>query len=125
VSHSLFACDLFSRPLSDSFIFLTLIWHVVVLKFINFRFALFTPSRRLSITILLCRKRKTGTRIRSGYLPSSTRSASDPNPKLYYPGITRISPEYKNTRTRIRKMVPNQYPYPVPISGTLPVFTPT
>jgi hypothetical protein len=22
-------------------------------------------------------------------------------------------------------MVPNQYPYPVPISGTLPVFTPT
>jgi hypothetical protein len=22
-------------------------------------------------------------------------------------------------------MVPNQYPYPVPVSGTLPVFTPT
>jgi hypothetical protein len=29
--------------LSDSFIFLTLTWLVVVLKFINFRFALFTP----------------------------------------------------------------------------------
>jgi hypothetical protein len=22
-------------------------------------------------------------------------------------------------------MVPNEYPYPVPVSGTLPVFTPT
>jgi hypothetical protein len=31
------------RPLSDSFIFLTLTRLVVVLKFINFRFALFTP----------------------------------------------------------------------------------
>jgi hypothetical protein len=29
--------------LSDSFTFLTLTWLVVVLKFINFRFALFTP----------------------------------------------------------------------------------
>jgi hypothetical protein len=83
--------------------------------------------------MLLCRKRKNGypnsgypypTRI-SGYLPGSTRSVSDPNPKLYYQGITRIRPEYKNTRIRIRKIVPNQYPYPVPISGTLPVFTPT
>jgi hypothetical protein len=36
------------RPLSDSFIFATLTRLVVVLKFINFRFALFTPSRRLS-----------------------------------------------------------------------------
>jgi hypothetical protein len=56
------------------------------------------------------------------YLPGSTRSVSDPNPKLYYPGITRIHPEYKNIC--IRKMVPNQYPYPVPVSGTQPVFTP-
>jgi hypothetical protein len=43
VSHSLFARDLFSPSLSDSFIFLTLTRLVVVLKFINFRFALFTP----------------------------------------------------------------------------------
>jgi hypothetical protein len=59
------------------------------------------------ITILLCRKRKNGysysTRI-SGYLPGSHRSVSDPNPELQYPGITRIRPEYKNTRIRIRKM---------------------
>jgi hypothetical protein len=48
MSHSLFACDLFLPSLSDSFIFLTLTRLVVVLKFINFRFALFTPSRRLS-----------------------------------------------------------------------------
>jgi hypothetical protein len=41
----------FAPCLSDSFIFLTLIRLVVVLKFINFRFALFTPSRRLSIGI--------------------------------------------------------------------------
>jgi hypothetical protein len=34
---------LFSPSLSDSFIFLTLTRLVVVLKFINFRFALFTP----------------------------------------------------------------------------------
>jgi hypothetical protein len=33
----------FSSSLSDSFIFLTLTRLVVVLKFINFRFALFTP----------------------------------------------------------------------------------
>jgi hypothetical protein len=33
----------FSPSLSDSFIFLTLTRLVVVLKFINFRFALFTP----------------------------------------------------------------------------------
>jgi hypothetical protein len=39
----------FAPSLSDSFIFLTLTRLVVVLKFINFRFALFTPpSRRLS-----------------------------------------------------------------------------
>jgi hypothetical protein len=37
------------RPLSKSFIFLTLTRLVVVIKFANFRFALFTPpSRRLS-----------------------------------------------------------------------------
>jgi hypothetical protein len=38
------------RPLSDSIIFLTLTRLVVVIKFVNFRFALFTPppSRRLS-----------------------------------------------------------------------------
>jgi hypothetical protein len=85
------------------------------------------------ITILLCRKRKNGypnsgypypTRL-SGYLPGSTRSVSDPNPKLHYPGITRIRTEYKKTRIRIRKMVPNQYLYPVPVLGTLPVFIPT
>jgi hypothetical protein len=35
-----------------------------------------------------------------------------PYPKLYYPDITCIRPEYKNTR--IRKMVLNQYPYRVP-----------
>jgi hypothetical protein len=33
----------FSPSLSDSFIFLTLTRLVVVLKFINFRFALFNP----------------------------------------------------------------------------------
>jgi hypothetical protein len=43
VSHSLFACDLFLRPLSGSFIFLTLTWLVVVINFVNFSFALFTP----------------------------------------------------------------------------------
>jgi hypothetical protein len=38
------------HPLSDSIIFLTLTRLVVVIKFVNFRFALFTPppSRRLS-----------------------------------------------------------------------------
>jgi hypothetical protein len=30
------------------------------------------------------------------YLSGSPRSVSDPNPKLQYPGITRIRPEYKN-----------------------------
>jgi hypothetical protein len=38
-----------------------------------------------------------------GYLPGSTRSVSDPNPKLQYPGITCICLEYKNTRIHIRK----------------------
>jgi hypothetical protein len=42
------------RPLSDSFIFLTLTRLVVVIKFVNFRFALFTPpSRRLSLALAL------------------------------------------------------------------------
>ena len=42
---SLFICSrfVFAPSLSDSFIFLTLTRLVVVLKFINFRFALFTP----------------------------------------------------------------------------------
>jgi hypothetical protein len=42
---SLFICPRFVFPssLTDSFIFLTLTRLVVVLKFINFRFALFTP----------------------------------------------------------------------------------
>jgi hypothetical protein len=39
----------FAPSLSDSFIFLTLTRLVVVIKFVNFRFALFTPSRRLSV----------------------------------------------------------------------------
>jgi hypothetical protein len=56
MSHTLFACDLFSPSHLDSFIFLMLTRLVVVLKFINFRFALFTPppSRRLSPS-LWCR----------------------------------------------------------------------
>jgi hypothetical protein len=33
----------FAPSLSDSFIFLTLTWLEVVLKFVNFKFALFTP----------------------------------------------------------------------------------
>jgi hypothetical protein len=53
-----------------------------------------------------CIKRKNGypypTRI-SRYLPCSPRSVSDLNPKLHYPNITRIHPEYKNTRICIRK----------------------
>jgi hypothetical protein len=32
----------------------------------------------------------------SRYLLGSARLESDPNPKLYYPGITRICPEYKS-----------------------------
>jgi hypothetical protein len=43
------------------------------------------------------------TRI-SWYLSGSPRSVSDPNPKLNYPGIIRIYPEYKNTRICIEKM---------------------
>ena len=42
------------------------------------------------------------TRI-SGYLPGSSRFVSDPNPKLQYPGITRIRLECKNTSICIRK----------------------
>jgi hypothetical protein len=49
VSHSLFAHDLFLSPLSDSFLFLTLTRLVVVIKFINIRFACSPPSRRLSV----------------------------------------------------------------------------
>jgi hypothetical protein len=58
-----------------------------------------------------------GTRIRSrisGYLPGSPRSVSDPNPKLQYPGITRIRPKYKNTRIHIRKNGYLYYSYLVP-----------
>jgi hypothetical protein len=41
---TLFICLRFVlRPLSDSFIFLTLTRLVVVIKFVNFKFALFTP----------------------------------------------------------------------------------
>jgi hypothetical protein len=85
------------------------------------------------ITILLCRKWKNGYP-NSGYpyptwifgcLPGSTRSVSDPNPKLQYPGITRIRPEYKNTRIRIRKNGYLHYPYLVPDGYTRPVFTPS
>ena len=43
MSHSLFACDLFLRPLSNLIIFLTLTRLVVVINFENFSFALFTP----------------------------------------------------------------------------------
>jgi hypothetical protein len=59
-----------------------------------------------------------------GYLPGSPRSVSDPNPKLQYPGITRIRPENKNTRICIRKNGYLHYPYPVPDGYTRPVFTP-
>jgi hypothetical protein len=60
-------------------------------------------------------------RVFTGY----TRSVSDPNPKLHYPGITRIRPEYKNTRIRIWKNGYLHYPYPVPGGYTRPVFTPS
>jgi hypothetical protein len=43
VSHFLFAYNLFLRPLSDLHLFLTLTRLIVVLKLLNFRFALFTP----------------------------------------------------------------------------------
>ena len=101
-------------------------------KLYNFHINFIFIYKSYEFITILCRKRKNGypnsgypypTPI-SGYLPGSVRSVSDPNPKLYYPGITRIRPEYKNICIRIRKMVPNQYPYPVPVSGTLPVFTP-
>jgi hypothetical protein len=42
---------------------------------------------------------------------------------LHYPGITRIRPEYKNTRIRIRKTGYLHYPYPVPGGYTRPAFT--
>jgi hypothetical protein len=48
-SYSLTIC--FAPSLSDSFLFLTLTRLEVVLKLLNFRFALFTPSRRLSLPI--------------------------------------------------------------------------
>jgi hypothetical protein len=62
------------------------------------------------------------TRI-SGYLPGSI--GSDPNPKLHYSGITRIRPEYKNTRIRIWKNEYLHYMYLIPGGYTRPVFTPT
>ena len=43
MSHSLFACDLFSSSLAESIILLTLTRLVVVFIFVNFSFALFTP----------------------------------------------------------------------------------
>jgi hypothetical protein len=57
------------------------------------------------------------------YLPDSSRYISDPNPKLQYPGITRIHPEYKNTRIHIRKNGYLPYLYPVPDAYIRPVFT--
>jgi hypothetical protein len=43
----------FPPSLSDSFLFLTLIRLVVVLKFIKFRFALFTPLGDFQFTFAL------------------------------------------------------------------------
>jgi hypothetical protein len=40
------------RPLSDSHLFITLTRLIVVIKFVNFRFTLFNPSRRLSIYLI-------------------------------------------------------------------------
>jgi hypothetical protein len=66
VSHSLFACDLFFTLSLELVIFLTLTRLVVVLKFINFRFALFTPplgdfqrglGSTTSLAVLRCRER--------------------------------------------------------------------
>jgi hypothetical protein len=48
------------------------------------------------------------------YLPGCTRSVSDPNSKLYYPGITRIRPEYK----KYQYSYPKNGPESVPVSGT-------
>jgi hypothetical protein len=56
------------------------------------------------------------TRI-SRYLLGSPRSVSDPNPKLQYPGITRIRPEYKNTQINIEKRV-----FALSVSGTRRVY---
>jgi hypothetical protein len=54
VCHTLYLLAIcFAPSLSDSLLFLTLTRLVVVIKFVNFRFALFTPSRRLSRPILL------------------------------------------------------------------------
>jgi hypothetical protein len=59
----------------------------------------------------------------SRYLPGSPRSVSDPNPKLQYPGINRIRPEYKNIWICIRKNGYLHYPYPVPDPfSPLPMF---
>jgi hypothetical protein len=78
------------------------------------------------------KKEKTGTRIpgiriRPEY-PGIYRVVLAPYPtriRSYTIRVLPVSvPNIKNTRIRIRKMVPNQYPYPVPVSGTLPVFTP-
>jgi hypothetical protein len=57
------------------------------------------------------------TRI-SGYLSGSSRSVPDPNPKLQYSGITRIRPEYKTTRIRIRK----KRVFALSVSGTRWVY---
>jgi hypothetical protein len=68
-----------------------------------------------------------GTRIRPEY-PGIYRVVLAPYPTRIRSHTIRVLPvsvpNLKNTRIRIRKMVPNQYPYPVPVSGTLPVFTP-
>jgi hypothetical protein len=76
------------------------------------------------------KKKKTGTRIlgtriRPEY-PGIYRVVLAPYPTRIQSCTIRVLPvsvpNIKNTR--IRKMVPYQYPYPVPVSGTLPVFTP-
>jgi hypothetical protein len=64
-----------------------------------------------------------GTHIRPEYL-GIYRVVLAP-PKLQYPDITRIRPEYKNTRSCIRKNGYLHYPYPVPDGYTRPIFTPT
>jgi hypothetical protein len=76
-------------------------------------------------------KKKTGTRIPGTRIwpeyPGIYRVVLAPYPTRIRTCTIRVLPvsvpNIKNTR--IRKIVPNQYPYPVPVSGTLPVFTPS
>jgi hypothetical protein len=68
----------FAPYLSDSFIFLTLTRLVVVLKFINFRFALFTPPSRL-LSSHKCLMAKDGKRkkVHSRSTPKYTTSSDE------------------------------------------------